>query len=309
MSNRATSSPLPLPAFVLHRIDVAAQDLLQPSDGPAIDFSQPCGEEALTAYDSVSWRVFKNPIALFVGGVAAVILELAEPRVRSGVWDHSSFRTEPVKRLQRTGLAAMITVYGARSVAEPMISKVVRLHEKISGQTPDGTTYRANDIDLLNWVQATASFGFVEAYRRYVCPLSAEEVDRFYAESVPGARLYGAQNAPTSDAERHVLFEAMRPRLEASPVVLEFLDIMRQAPAFPRPLRPLQRMLIRAAVDMTPEWARDLLGLTAKHGLRAWERPLVQMAGSLSDRLLLPSSPAVQSCLRMKLPADYLYRK
>jgi uncharacterized protein (DUF2236 family) len=303
------ASPLRLPALIQHRIDVAAHGLLQPSNGPAIDFSQPCGEEALIAYDSVSWRVFKNPVALFVGGVAAVILELAEPRVRSGVWDHSSFRTEPVKRLQRTGLAAMITVYGARSVAEAMIGNVVRLHERISGQTPDGTAYRANDIDLLNWVQATASFGFVEAYRRYVYPLSVEEVDRFYAEAVPGARLYGARNAPTSDAERHVLFEAMRPRLEASPVVLEFLEIMRQAPAFPRPLRPLQRMLIRAAVNVTPGWARDLLGLTAKHGLRAWERPLVQRAGSLSDRLLLPSSPAVQSCLRLKLPGDYLYRK
>lgn len=309
MPDRAPFSPLPLPAFLLRRIDIATHQLTQASEGPSIDFSQPHGEEALAAHDSVSWRVFRNPVALFVGGIAAVILELAEPAVRSGVWEHSSFRTNPVIRLQRTGLAAMITVYGARSIAETMIANVVRLHGKVTGKTPDGEIYHANDIDLLNWVQATASFGFVDAYSQYVSPLSGEEVDRFYAEASPAAHLYGALNAPTTDAERQALFEAMRPRLEASPIVLEFLDIMRHAPAFPAPMRPLQRMLIRAAVEMTPDWARELLGLTANYGLRAWERPLVRLVGRLSDRLMLPSSPAVQSCLRLELPADYLYRK
>jgi hypothetical protein len=32
--------------------------------------------------DSVSWRIFKDPVSVFVGGIAAVILELAEPSVR-----------------------------------------------------------------------------------------------------------------------------------------------------------------------------------------------------------------------------------
>jgi hypothetical protein len=92
------------------------------------------GEEALLPPDSVSWRIFKNPIALFIGGMAAVILELAEPSVRAGVWEHSSFRKDPVGRLQRTGLAAIVTVYGARSIAEPMIAEVVRMHAKVAGE-------------------------------------------------------------------------------------------------------------------------------------------------------------------------------
>jgi uncharacterized protein (DUF2236 family) len=44
------------------------------------------------APDSVSWSVFKNPVSLFIGGVTAVIMELADPRVRTGVWEHTSFR-------------------------------------------------------------------------------------------------------------------------------------------------------------------------------------------------------------------------
>src|SRR5579862_6013492 len=102
-------------ALVLPFLDSLARDLVQPGGAAPFDFTQPAAEAALVAADSVSWRIFKNPVAMFVGGVTAVILELAEPAVRTGVWEHSSFRRDPVRRLQRTGLAAMVTVYGARS--------------------------------------------------------------------------------------------------------------------------------------------------------------------------------------------------
>ncbi len=293
-------------------IDGLARAWLEAPGLPPVDFTQPPGEEALAGPRSVSWRVFKNPVALFVGGVAAVILELAEPRVRMGVWEHSSFRSDPVQRLQRTGLAAMVTVYGARSVAERMIAGVVRRHDAVAGTAPGGEAYHAGDPALLAWVHATAAFGFAEAYHRYARPLGREDFDRFYAEGGPAARLYGAVDAPASGAELHALFAAMRGRLEPSPIVFEFLDIMRAAPVFPAPLRPVQRVLIRAAVETVPDWVRERLGLTPAHGLhgrglRGWE-PLVRRLGSLSDRVVLRSGPAAQSCLRLGLPADHLYR-
>jgi uncharacterized protein (DUF2236 family) len=294
-------------AVVVPFLDAAARELIQPAGMPSVDFAAPPGEPALAPADSVSWQVFRNPVALFVGGVAAVILELAEPAVRTGVWEHTGFRNDPGRRLRRTGLAAMVTVYGARSVAEPMIAGVVRLHGKVSGTTPAGEAYRANDVRLLSWVQATAAWGFVEAYSRFVRPLDGDRLDRFYAEGAPAARLYGALDMPASQAGVQAMFDAMRDRLEPSPIVLEFLAIMRDAPVFPAPLRPLQRLLVRAAVDLVPGWVRARLGLTAAHGLCGWERALVRAIGALADRVLLRSSPAVQSCLRLGLPADYLY--
>jgi uncharacterized protein (DUF2236 family) len=289
--------------------DATARGLVQPPDGPPVDFTQPAGEPALVPADSVSWRIFRNPVALFVGGVAAVLLELADPGVRTGVWEHSSFRSDPVRRLQRTGLAAMITVYGARSQAEAMIASVVRMHERVSGHTPAGEAYRANDARLLTWVQATAGFGFAEAYHRYVRPLRPEEFDRLWRESRPAARLYGAVDAPSSQAGILALIEAKRDRLEASAIVFEFLDLMRDAPVLPGPLRPVQRLMIRAAVELVPGWIRERLGLDTSLGLRAWQRPLVRIAGALADRLMLHSSPAVQSCRRLGLPDDYLYSR
>lgn len=272
-------------------------------------FVEPAGERALVPPDSVSWRIFKNPVTLFVGGVAAVILELAEPAVRTGVWEHTDFRRDPMRRLERTGLAAMVTIYAARSVAEPMIARVVRLHDKVEGVTPAGEAYCANDPKLLRWVQATAAFGFIEAYSRYARPLTPAEIDRAYAEGAPAAALYGARDAPRSDAERLALFDSMRERLEPSPILFEFLGIMRAAPIVPLPLRPLQWLLLRAAVDLTPAWVRERLGIDACFGLRPWQRPVVRLLGALADRVVLPFSPAVQSCRRLGLPPGTLYRR
>ena len=58
------------------------RDLMKPPAGMACDFSQPAGEPALAPHDGIAWQVFANPVALFVGGVTEVLLELAEPSVR-----------------------------------------------------------------------------------------------------------------------------------------------------------------------------------------------------------------------------------
>ncbi len=306
-ADRTSGSILGLPRLLQRRLDAAAIAFLEPTKDRRIDFSRPIGEEALTPPDSVSWRIFKSPIALFAGGVAAVILELAEPAVRAGVWEHSSFRKDPVGRLRRTAMAAMVTVYGARSIAEPMIAAVVRMHAHVAGKTPAGAAYSATDPRLLRWVQATAVFGFADAYSRYVDTLGPVEFDAVYREGAPAARLYGVLDAPSCAAELSALFDSMRDRLEPSPVIFEFLEIMREASVLPRPLFWMQGMLVRAAVEVIPGWLRERLGLTADYGLRPSERWIVRLAGTASDRIVLSECPAAQSCTRLGLPIHHLY--
>jgi uncharacterized protein (DUF2236 family) len=272
------------------------------------DFAAPTGEHALVPADSVSWQVFKNPVSLFVGGVAAVVLELAEPRVRAGVWQHTSFRREPLQRLQRTGYAAMLTVYGARSRAEALIARVVRGHERVRGLTDDGRAYAANDPELLCWVQATAAFGFLEAYAACVRPLSADARDRFYAEGQPAARLYGAHDAPASQAQRAALFDRMAPLLEPSDVIDEFLGLMARVEVLPGPLRGFQRVLLRAAVALLPPALREQLRLDHAWALSPRQARVVRHIGAWADGLALTSHPAVQACGRLGLPRDMLFR-
>jgi uncharacterized protein (DUF2236 family) len=300
------TTPIVLPSPLQGILNAAIRALLDPGDRSSVDFSRPTGEAALVSPDSVSWRVFKNPLSLFIGGVTAVVMELAEPRVRTGVWEHTNFRIDPIRRLRRTGFAAMVTIYGARSIAETMIARIRRMHDLVAGTTPSGEAYCANDPELLNWVQGTAAYGFLQAYHAYVQPLSLSERDCYYAEGISAAALYGATSAPTSEADLEMLFQATTGRLERSDIVFEFLAIMRSTPILPLPLRPVQHLLVRAAIDLTPRWLRTILGLN-EHELHTWEAEVVRQAGAFVDRLVLESNPAVQACRRMRLPADYLY--
>jgi uncharacterized protein (DUF2236 family) len=297
-----------LPSPLQHRLEAAAERFLDPGNaGGMVDFTKPPGEPALIASDSVSWRLFKNPVALFIGGVAAVILELAEPRVRTGVWNHTTFRYNPLYRVQRTGLAALASVYGPHTQAEAMIADVRRMHARIHGRTPAGQAYSASDPELLVWVHATAGFGILQAYNAYVHGLDAGERNSFYAEGASSARLFGALGTPTSEQELAMLFEKMHGKLEASPIVFEFLDIVRRAPLLPPMLAPIQRVLVMAAIGIVPEPIRARLGLTGAWTPRPWQRRMARHVGALADRIMLRSSPAMQACRRMGLPDDYLY--
>ena len=104
------------------------------------------------------------------------------------------------------------------------------------------------------------------------------------------------------------LIEGMRGTLEASPAVFEFLRIMGTVPVLPGPLRPVQRMLVRAGVELVPGWVRGAVGLGKAHGLKRWEEALVRAMGGAADQVALPSHPAVQACLRLGLAGDALYR-
>ena len=59
--------------------------LRQPPPGMAVDFTSPQGAPELTPAHGISWEIFDNPVSLFIGGVAAVLLELAKSSVRAAV--------------------------------------------------------------------------------------------------------------------------------------------------------------------------------------------------------------------------------
>jgi uncharacterized protein (DUF2236 family) len=261
---------------------------------PKIDFLQPAGAAALYAPDSLAWQIYKNPVSLFIGGITAVLLELGEERVRSGVWNHSIFPTDPLTRMRRTGLATHVSVYAPVPAAEKLIGAVVRMHGRVEGHTPRGTPYRANDTELLNWVQCTATYGFMEAYAMFCRPLSDEQRDQHYRESQASARLFLATGAPTSVQEQREQFAAMRPHLEPHPIVFEFLDIVTRAPALPWPLRLLQPMMIRAGISVLPRWVIERLQLDGeKWRLRDRERRLLRRLGGGLERVPIPLSPPV----------------
>lgn len=289
------------------RLEASLRALLEPPRGmPAVDFERPPADPGIFGPDSVAWRISANPGTMFIGGVSAVYLELAEPRVRSGVWDHTEFRTDPVGRMRRTGLAAMITTYAARADVEALTARVRRMHERVSGTTPEGVPYRAADPELVTWVHVTAAHGFLSAHLRYVDPaMPRADQDRYYDESVAAARLYGAEWAPRSVAEVEAYMESMRPRLVDHEIVHEYHRLVSEVPTIARVALPLQRLLVQAAIDVLPGWGRRLLGFEDAQWLRAAARPAVRALVGLGGRLVPEGAPE-WACRRVGISPDRL---
>ncbi|MBZ6378358.1 histidine kinase [Pacificimonas flava] len=277
--------------------------------GPQIDYLNPKGAPAYNEPDSIQWRIFKNQVAMAIGGVCAVLLEFADPRIRSGVWDHSVYKVDPVGRSERTGIAAMVGIYGPQKAARQVIAGVTRMHAKVSGETPGGRAYQALDPELLDWVSATAGYGFMKAYHRFVQPLSAEEQHRYWNSGEDVARLYGVQKVPHSEAEFMEMMEALAPGFEAHPINEEFLEIVQSKRTGANTPKFLKRALARAAVDLLPPLVREKLELGPEYDLTTLDRFAVKTMGRLAERRFDPDSPPAQASVRLGLPANFLWRK
>ena len=276
--------------------------------GWKVDYGSPVGEPALHHPSSVQWRIFKNPVALGIGGVAAVLMEFADPRIRSGVWDHSTYKADPIGRSMRTGVAALVGCYGPESAAKRVIQGVTNMHAKVKGATPSGEAYSALDTELMDWVAATAGYGFATAYDRFVAPLSEADKARFYRDGAAVTRLYGVKETPGSTADFLRMMEARASRFEPHPIVEEFLATIQSGKAAPGAPGFLHRALARAAVSILPPLIRDKLALGSKYDLTTRSWLALKVAGALAERLADPKSPACQASIRLGLPHDFLYR-
>lgn len=276
--------------------------------GWKVDYTEPPGEPAFAGPDSVSWQVFKNPVTLAIGGICAVLLEFADARIRSGVWDHSVFKTDPIGRSKRTGTAAMVGIYGPQAAARRVIQGVTNMHARVSGTTPAGEAYTALEPELLDWVSATASYGFLFAYDRFVSPLSEAEKARFFAEGEVVAGLYGVQQKIGSAEDFTAMMQARLPRFEPHPINTEFLSIMKSGRAAPGMPKGLQSAVVNAAVEILPPVIRERLGLAAEYDLSPAGRFAVRSMARIAENVPDTMGPPAQACQRLGLPRTFLWK-
>ena len=275
--------------------------------GWKLDFTQPHGEPALVAPDSVTWRISKNPVTGAIGGICAVLLEFAEPRIRSGVWDHSTFKVDPVGRAKRTGYAAAIGTYGPASAAQSVISGINKMHARVAGTTPDGTEYRALDPELIDWVGATASFGFLTAYDRFAAPLSQTDKDCYFGEGPEVSKLYGVQRRPKSVDDFYSMMMQLERRFEPHEINIEFLKIVESSAMDQHMPEKLGHYIACAAVDILPPIVRERLELGPEYNLSHAGRIVVKAMAKLAEIIPDLKGPAAQSCQRLGLPRNFLW--
>lgn len=227
----------------------------------------PASDNALYSRSAVVWRVHGDVTSMMVGGVAALLTQMLHPAALGGVWDHSNVANDMLGRLRRTARFIAVTTYGERSAAEQAIARVRAIHAQVSGTTPDGTPYRADDPALLAWVHVAGAINFLDAWRRYAEPrMSAADQDRYFAEAALVPELLGADPVPKSRREAERLIDDFRPQLRADQRTRAFRRLVLEAPAPSLKDAPVQKLLMSAAVDLMPRFAREM------HGLR---RPIV----------------------------------
>lgn len=173
--------------------------------------------EGLFRNDGWLRRVSGESVLLFGGG-CALLLEIAHPLVAAGVAEHSSFRTDPFGRLQRTLDAMSKLTFGDRATALHAARSVERSHRRVRGQLSAavgrfaaGTPYDGRDPELVRWVWATLVETSLRVYELFVTALAPEAREAYYAGQRVLARLLGvpAEAVPPTLADFRAYFDGM----------------------------------------------------------------------------------------------------
>jgi uncharacterized protein (DUF2236 family) len=215
-------------------------------------------------------------VAMFVGGLRALLLQSLHPLAMAGVLAHSDFRDDPWGRLQRTASFLARTTFGPASEASRACAVVRAVHEHVVGVAPDGRPYAANDPHLLLWVHLAEVDSFLAAHQRYGSPrLSRRECDGYVEDMARVARELGVVSPPTSVRGLRAALAEFRPELRATAGAREAARFL-LAPPMPLVARGGYAVLSAAAVSLLPFWAQVELRLPV---LPVAERVVVRPAG------------------------------
>jgi len=248
--------------FIRSRIENQVMSLSGLSLGK-LDLENPKGDPGLFGPDSVSWQVHGDFSSMLIGGISALLMQALHPLALAGVWDHSNFRQDMLGRLRRTGQFISGTTFGSRQDAEWLIDKVRTIHLQVVGTAPDGRPYAASDPDLLTWVHVAEVSSFLAAHLRYRNPnLSPADQDRYYAEIALVAERLGARDIPRSRREVGDYLTRMQPQLLCDERSREVLRLLLAAPAPSRLAKPFGALMMKAGIDLLPDWASAMLDVS-----------------------------------------------
>jgi uncharacterized protein (DUF2236 family) len=181
----------------------AAVRTLMPSAKRRLPISDPTPDPGLFGPGSVTWRVMAEPV-LMLGAGRALLLQAAHPLVAEGAIEHSTYRTDPYGRFERTVEWVTVVCFGTTAEARTACRHVNRLHAAVEGLVTrphatatirGGSAYSGRDPELLRWVLATFVDTMLVAHDAFVGTLTEPDRDRFVVEWHAVAALMGLHAA------------------------------------------------------------------------------------------------------------------
>ncbi|WP_369149169.1 oxygenase MpaB family protein [Streptomyces sp. R44] len=205
-------------------------------------------------------RTVHSDASMYIGGLAALLLQSLHPIAMAAVWAHSGFRGDPWGRLQRTSTFLAETTFGTARDAERAVERVRGVHARVAGRTPDGVAYRASDPSLLSWVHMAEAYCFLEAHQRYgLQALTAGQQDAYVEDMASVAVRLGIPDPPETLAALVTELGGRRPELRATDESSATARYLLVTPPLPWPARLPYLLLATAAVDLLPPWAQAVL--------------------------------------------------
>lgn len=241
------------------------------------------GPRRFTSDDPIA--VVHADASMFVGGIRALLLQALHPSAMAAVDQHSGFRGDPWGRLQRTSTFLAETTFGTTDDADRAIAVVRSVHARISGTTPAGIPYRADDPELLRWVHVAEIDSFLRAHDRYGDrPLTGHDRDRYVAQTAVIARALGAGDVPEDARGLDAALAEFGPSLGGTEEARRTARFLLVHPPVPLALRLPYGVLAAAAVELLPRWARRALRLPPR--LPIAEAATVRAAGAAATRTI-----------------------
>jgi len=247
--------------------------------------------------DSVTWRVHSDPL-MMLAGLRALLLQATHPVAMSAFAEHSAFRDDVWGRLARTAEYVGVTTFGTRMEAMVAGAQIRAIHSRVSGVTPDGRLYRADEPELLAWVHCCLVASFLDVVDRGGAGLSHRDRDAYIAEQVRSAVLVGLEpdEVPHDRSGLTRFFRTVRPQLRVTPAARSAALVVLMPPmptkvALATPARPAWAAMAGLAFATLPGWVRRMYALPDLPGAAA----LNQAGATLGLRALRVTLRGVQA--------------
>lgn len=221
----------------------------------------PPSDDALFAKDTPIRMVHADAVSMMIGGIRSLLLQMLHPHALQGVLDHSNFREDMHGRLRRTARFIAITTFGHQDEAVKICERVNRIHAQVKGTLLDGTPYLASTPRTLAWVHVAEAVSFLDAYLHYVKPnMSFADQDEYFRQFAVVARMLGADPVPETKRDAEALMREFRADLRSSEEAKEIARLVLTQRPKGAPIA-VQKTLGTAAVDLLPDYARNMLDL------------------------------------------------
>lgn len=108
-----------------------------------------------------------------LGGVVAILMQVAHPKVALAISEHSNFQEDVWHRINSTLTYLYLALLGTVGEGEKLATVVKLRHVRVRAGGKE-MPYAASNADLLLWVNATVYSGMVNAFERAFGPMEED---------------------------------------------------------------------------------------------------------------------------------------